>query len=159
MHQIFSAVRLSSFLIFVFCIVTITMMVACSPQEPSSDKAKVVSSLTAQQQIEQMLSEQLNQAVAIHIEFQREYKGWTFWVGHPLNVDGSRIDISGTPFSVDYAEGFFDDVFTALSKKDAVAKGVDLVKFNYGSTDAAFISWAEEYNLPLCLFSQEQKCQ
>lgn len=135
------------------------MLSACGTamQQAITEVPKAVH-LTIEQQIESRLTALLERPVDLEIKYQKTYKQWTFWAGHPLNPDGSHIDIENTPFSADYAEGYFDDVFMALSQSTTNSGADKLVHFDYGATDAPFVSWAEQYNLSLCLFSQAQQC-
>jgi len=122
-------------------------------------RPKQTETLNAEQQIESELSTLFKRPIKIYIDNHKAYRNWRFLVGYPVNPDGSRIEIEGTPFQVDYQEGYFDDLFLALTRMQPGSETDGLIRFSYGATDAPFIGWAEEYDLPMCLFSFDQPCE
>lgn len=136
-----------------------SLLAACSlPHTAASKSPNSEQSVSVERQLQYKLSDLLDRPIALKINLKRSYQEWNFWAGHPLNPGGSRVDIGTTPYSGDYDEGVFDDVFTALSKVDQSNGAEVLLHFDYGATDAPFISWAEQRDLPLCLFSRTQQC-
>lgn len=129
------------------------------PEPVAAVVAEPVSPMSAEQQIAMMLSEELGLPVRVVIEGRYQYEEWHYIFGYPVSSDGSRVDISQTVFRQDYEEGYFDDVFMALLRTEEANSPPVLVKFSYGATDAPFVSWAEEYDLPMCLFTDQQKCE
>ena len=109
-------------------------------------------------EIESRLSAQLGQLVTFRVDFEKTVDAWRFLTGHPISPSGQRIDIANTPFSDDYAEGYFDDQFIALVRRDSDSDTGQLIEFDYGATDAPFIDWAETHDIPLCLFSTQSDC-
>ncbi|MBX2883565.1 MAG: hypothetical protein KTR32_26660 [Granulosicoccus sp.] len=119
----------------------------------------ITDTLTVEKQLSRALAEQLLQPVGVIIDYSQRYQHWNYLVGYPVNLDGSRIDISTTRFSVDQAEGYFDDIFVALfDQSDTKPPGGEMIQFSYGATDAPFIGWVEQYNLPGCLIDRKQQC-
>ncbi|MEM6985061.1 MAG: hypothetical protein AAF499_00860 [Pseudomonadota bacterium] len=110
-------------------------------------------------EIESRLSAQLEQAVTFRVDFEKTVDAFQFLTGHPISPSGQRIDIANTPFSDDYAEGYFDDQFIALVRRDSGSDSDQLIEFDYGATDAPFIDWAETHGVPMCLFSTQSDCE
>ena len=70
-----------------------------------------------------------------------------------MNQDGSPLNFDKTDYFNKAREEDFDNIFTALIEYPSNAEQGQLVEFNYGSTDAVFIEWAQRHSLPMCLFS------
>ena len=105
-----------------------------------------------------VISEYLQMPVTLLSEISNTYKDWAFLSGIPLTSEGEAIDYSRTSLAEDFVEGFVDDNFAALvrySPDDGA--GWHVVEFSVGATDAPFISWLEQYDLPFELIQSVAK--
>ena len=94
--------------------------------------------------------------VTLSIETLRQDNQWAFLAGIPLSSTGDRIDYSKTRFKNDIREGYFDDGFVALAKKNNESGNWAVATLSLGATDAPFIDWPEQYQVPKKLIFPEK---
>ena len=99
---------------------------------------------------------ELGMEVMLKVENLRKNNQWAFLTGIPLSKTGERIDYNKTRFAADIREGYFDDGFVALTKKDIKSGNWTLIELSLGATDAPFIDWPEQYRVPKNLIFPEK---
>ena len=126
------------------------LLVGCWATALRDDEVRVVGDL--QSLLSNAISRELGVKADPAIEVENEANGWVFVSGHPVLANGDRIDYSTTNLRQDWNDGYVDDVFMGLLKKDGRGDELELKEFSIGSTDAPFIEWIGKYGLPSELF-------
>ncbi len=100
--------------------------------------------------LETKVSEQLGRPLKVLIQQRRQLHNWMFLIGTVWELNGEPIDYQTTRLAKQGNEGMIDEVLLGLVQKSDDAWV--LLAFSFGSTDAPFIDWSEQFQIPMQLF-------
>lgn len=125
---------------------------ACATEPPAAAEGSedLVTQLPQLDPIRSKLASELGLSVVFKVQQLREKSGFAFFLGRPLQASGAAIDYRKTKYKPYLDAGAFDDTCAALLKQ--VNGKWTLVTWSFGSTDAAWPTWAAKYKAPAEIF-------
>jgi len=94
---------------------------------------------------------QFETAVTLEVNDYKTDGEWAYVTATPRDAQRQAINYATTRFANDYAEGFFDDWLCALVRQDH--RGIRIIAYELGATDAPFVDWPKNYGVPEELIS------
>ncbi|RLA22484.1 MAG: hypothetical protein DRQ62_07875 [Gammaproteobacteria bacterium] len=84
--------------------------------------------------------------VLFKVETLRTDGHWAFLSAVPVTASLAKIDYTKTKFAQQYEQSMFDNVVTALLKKNDVRW--QIIEYSIGATGADFVDWPLKYGVP-----------
>ena len=97
-----------------------------------------------------MVSEKLGRPLKVLIQRRRQLDDWMFVVGTVRELNGEPVNYQTTLLAREWEEGMLDEVLLGLVQQSEA--GWALLAFSFGATDAPFIDWSDQFQIPLELF-------
>jgi hypothetical protein len=132
------------------CPVILPACAAEAPSEVAEGSDDLVTRLPQLDPVRDKMTAELKLPVVFKVQQLREKSGFAFFLGKPLQASGAAIDYSKSKYKPYLDAGAFDDTCAALMKQ--VGGKWTLVTYAFGSTDAAWPTWAAKYKAPAEIF-------
>lgn len=136
--------------LLVFAITASNLLLGCA-DAPAPQDAGIAVAATPVTAVQAAIQGQLGFPVTLDVGLEKRHEQWAFLVGQPRDGRGKNVDYSRTEYALAFEQGEFEDQFTALSRQLPDGSGWAVVELSIGNTDAQFLNWFEDRNLPLQL--------
>jgi hypothetical protein len=111
----------------------------------SADRAAVLDA------VRRPLEAELGQPVRFEVDRLRAQGDWAFLTAVPRRAAGGRLRYAGTRYAAAVEAGAFDEVVSALVRRDAAGRW-RVVVYDLGATDVVWERWPAEHGAPRAVF-------